>query len=104
MNEITQDYNTSSDSNSGTSTDTGLLGDFSDIQNWRSWEEMDLPINETDLKSLAKCFKNGFHSGESFVLRDQIKKAHSASYKIKNIKWVDKTQEFFVTIYRQGKF
>lgn len=78
--------------------------DFSEIENWRSWEEMDLPINETDLKSLAKCFKNGFYSGESFVLRDQTKKAHSASYKIKNIKWVDKTQERFVTIYRQGKF
>lgn len=36
MKEITQDYNTSSDSNSGGSTDTGLLGDLSDIQNWTS--------------------------------------------------------------------
>jgi len=74
--------------------------DFSDIVKWRDWEEMDLPITETELKALAKCFKNGFFSGESFVLRDQIKKAHSASYKIKNIKWVEETQEWFITIHR----
>ena len=35
MNEITQDYNTTSDSNSG-GTDRGILGDLSDIQNWNA--------------------------------------------------------------------
>jgi len=72
--------------------------DFTDANNWREWKEMDLPITEKELKSLAKCFKKGLFSDESFVLRDEMKKAHSASYKIKNIRWVEETSEWFVTV------
>ena len=77
--------------------------DFSDIENWRNWEQMDLPITEGELVSLGRCFKNGLFSGETFVLRDETKKAHSASYTIKNIKWMEETQEWFVTINKTGK-
>ena len=72
--------------------------DFRDAENWRDWNEMDLPLSETELKTLAKCFKKGMLSGESFVLRDEVKKAHSNSYNIKNIRWVDETEEWFVTV------
>lgn len=75
--------------------------DFADIADWREWTEMDLPIAEGELKVLAKCFgSGGLWGGESFVLRDCVKKAHSGSYVIKNVKWVEGTEEWFVALQR----
>lgn len=74
--------------------------DFSDVENWREWNEMDLPILEKDLKKLALCLPGGFMSGQSFVIRDEVKKAHSDSYKIKNIRWEENTMEWFVQVYQ----
>lgn len=75
--------------------------DFSDVENWREWKEMDLPIGEKDLKKLAMCMlPGGLMSGQSFVLRDEVKKAHSGSYKIKNIRWEEDTTEWFVQVYQ----
>ena len=72
--------------------------DFSEVENWRKWKEMDLPIGENELKILAKCFKNGLMSGETFVLRDETKKAHSGTYKVNNFRWEDKTNEWFIQV------
>jgi hypothetical protein len=74
--------------------------DFSDVNNWREWNEMDLPIGEQDLKKLAMCLSDGLMSGQSFVLRDEVKKAHSGTYKIKNIRWEEETMEWFVQVYQ----
>ena len=32
--------------------------DFREAPKWREWDEMELPITETELKSLAMCMKN----------------------------------------------
>lgn len=72
--------------------------DFSDVENWREWKEMDLPIGENDLKDLAKCFSSGLMSGEAFVLRDEKKHAHSGTYKVKNIRWEEETKEWFIQV------
>mmetsp|Transcript_12932 Transcript_12932/g.24290 ORF Transcript_12932/g.24290 Transcript_12932/m.24290 type:complete len:428 (-) Transcript_12932:127-1410(-) len=77
--------------------------DFSDVDNWREWNEMDLPILEKDLKKLALCLPGGFMSGQSFVIRDEEKKAHSGCYRIKNIRWVEETMEWFVQVYQWKK-
>lgn len=74
--------------------------DFSDVENWREWNEMDLPILEKDLKKLALCLPEGFMSDQNFVIRDEVKKAHSGSYKIKNIRWEEETMEWFVQVYQ----
>ena len=74
--------------------------DFSDVENWREWKEMDLPIGENDLKDLAKCFPSGLMSGEAFVLRDEKKHAHSGTYKVKNIRWGEETNEWFIQVYQ----
>ena len=72
--------------------------DFSDVENWREWKEMDLPIAENELKTLAKCFKRGLMSGDNFVLRDETRKAHSGAYKVNNFRWEDETKEWFIQV------
>lgn len=74
--------------------------DFSDIEDWRSWEEMNLPIREEELKTFASCFENGLMSGESFVLRDSNKFAHSCTYKVRNIEWSNENNEWTIQIYK----
>lgn len=78
--------------------------DFSSAPDWREWTDMDLPITDSELKMLSKCFgKKGFMSGESFVIRDIKKKAFSASYVIRNIYRDEQTNEWIVTVAREDK-
>ena len=63
--------------------------DFSDAPQWRKWLQMDLPASQSELILLGKCFekKKGMFSGDSFVIRDREKLAHSASYVLKNLRF-----------------
>ncbi len=76
-----------------------FTSDFSEAPDWREWKEMDLPLTDSEVRDLAKCFKEkGLMSGETFVIRDGIKKAHSAKYCIKNLRWESSTEEWVVTV------
>mmetsp|Transcript_11031 Transcript_11031/g.16684 ORF Transcript_11031/g.16684 Transcript_11031/m.16684 type:complete len:581 (+) Transcript_11031:111-1853(+) len=79
-----------------------FTSDFSEAPHWREWNEMDLPLLDVELKQLAKCFTNGhgLMSGDSFVIRDGVKKAHSSNYKVKNLRWEDAMGEWNVTVCR----
>lgn len=76
--------------------------DFTDAPKWRDWKEMDLPCSEKELQSLAKCCKNGFvHSAnnkDTFVIRNKMKHAHSATYCVKNIRLDIPTSEWIATV------
>mmetsp|Transcript_15133 Transcript_15133/g.18438 ORF Transcript_15133/g.18438 Transcript_15133/m.18438 type:complete len:466 (+) Transcript_15133:118-1515(+) len=73
--------------------------EFSDVPEWREWKQMDLPIVESELVLIGNCFKRGMFTGESFVLRDRDKVAHSANYTIKNLRWNDETNEWIITVH-----
>lgn len=72
--------------------------DFTDAPQWREWKEMDLPSTESELVLLGKCFKRGIFSGETFVVRDRDKLAHSSSYVVKNLRWDESTKEWIITV------
>jgi len=77
---------------------------FIDVPEWREWKEMDLPLSGVEFQALAKCFKNtkglvdAATTGACFVIRDQSKPAHSATYRLKEVRWEENTKEWIVTV------
>eukprot|EP00555_Chaetoceros_dichaeta_P014286 CAMPEP_0198256894 /NCGR_PEP_ID=MMETSP1447-20131203/6688_1 /TAXON_ID=420782 /ORGANISM="Chaetoceros dichaeta, Strain CCMP1751" /LENGTH=485 /DNA_ID=CAMNT_0043943645 /DNA_START=45 /DNA_END=1502 /DNA_ORIENTATION=- len=76
--------------------------DFSDAPKWRDWKEMDLPLTPREFQNLATCFEKGLiHAANSnlcFVIRDQTRLAHSASYRLKEFRWEESTLEWITTV------
>lgn len=76
--------------------------DFSDAPRWREWKEMDLPLTPGEFQNLATCFEKGLiHAASSrlcFVIRDQTRLAHSASYRLKEFRWEENTLEWITTV------
>jgi len=76
--------------------------DFSDAPSWRNWKEMDLPLTCHEFCELAKCFPNGLVAAakdeETFVVRDLAQLAHSAKYRLNEVRWEAESEEWIATV------
>jgi len=76
--------------------------DFEDSPEWREWGELELPLIDAELKKMFQTFfPGGFSSACSerspIVLRDKNKPAHSDTFFATDLKWDEKTNEWFIT-------
>jgi hypothetical protein len=81
--------------------------DFSDSPEWREWEEIELPLVDSELKKMFHIFfPHGFSKVFSdkthIVLRDMNKPAHCNTYKASDLKWKDSTNEWFMILVRKS--
>jgi hypothetical protein len=77
--------------------------DFTDSPDWREWGELELPLVDGELKTIfSTFFPDGFSRACSdrypIVLRDKNKPAHSETFVVTDLKWVEKTNEWFMTL------
>ena len=77
--------------------------DFKDTPDWREWGELELPSVDMELKGIFQTFfPGGFakacSEGSPIVLRDKNKIAHSDTFVVTDLKWVETSNEWFMTL------
>ena len=77
--------------------------DFKDTPDWREWGELELPLVDMELKGIFQTFfPGGFakacSEGSPIVLRDKNKIAHSDTFVVTDLKWVETSNEWFMTL------
>ena len=81
--------------------------DFNDTPDWIEWAELELPLVDMELRRMFIVFlPQGFSKACSdrspIVLRDKNKLAHSDTFIATELKWAEKTNEWFMTLIRQS--
>jgi hypothetical protein len=81
--------------------------DFNDTPDWREWGELELPLVDMELKRMFNVFlPQGFSKACSdrtpIVLRDKNKFAHSDTFVATDLKWAEKTNEWFMMLSKKS--